>query len=61
MFRILCFGDSNTWGFRPDKPFHRYPPDIRWTGVNEAAMHAMFDRLDAAYARRERWFSLQPA
>ena len=33
MFRILCFGDSNTWGFRPDKPFHRYPPDIRWTGV----------------------------
>ena len=33
MYRILCFGDSNTWGFIPDKPFTRYPRDIRWTGV----------------------------
>ena len=33
MYRILCFGDSNTWGFIPDKPFTRYPSDIRWTGV----------------------------
>lgn len=33
MYRILCFGDSNTWGFRPEKPFTRFPRDIRWTGV----------------------------
>ena len=33
MYRILCFGDSNTWGFIPDKPFTRYPSDVRWTGV----------------------------
>ena len=33
MYRILCYGDSNTWGFRPEHPFTRFPHDIRWTGV----------------------------
>jgi lysophospholipase L1-like esterase len=33
MTRILCYGDSNTWGFRPDSPFTRFPKDTRWTGV----------------------------
>lgn len=33
MYRILCYGDSNTWGFRPDMPFTRYSKEIRWTGV----------------------------
>ena len=29
---ILCFGDSNTWGFDPrDK--NRYPWNVRWTGL----------------------------
>lgn len=32
--RILCFGDSNTFGWigRLDGPTHRLPSDIRWTG-----------------------------
>jgi len=29
---ILCFGDSNTWGWDPSTT-DRYPPDARWTGV----------------------------
>lgn len=29
---VLCYGDSNTWGQKPDKT-GRYPADIRWTGV----------------------------
>jgi len=29
---ILCFGDSNTWGQKPDKT-NRYAADVRWTGV----------------------------
>jgi lysophospholipase L1-like esterase len=29
---VLCFGDSNTWGQKPDKT-GRYPADTRWTGV----------------------------
>lgn len=30
--RILCFGDSNTWGYIPGSG-ERYPDDVRWTGV----------------------------
>ena len=41
---ILCFGDSNTWGFVPGafdpNTFYmeRYPRDIRWPGVMEKAL-----------------------
>jgi lysophospholipase L1-like esterase len=29
---ILCFGDSNTYGTKPDQS-GRWPADVRWTGV----------------------------
>lgn len=29
---ILCFGDSNTWGYKPDKT-GRFNENIRWTGL----------------------------
>ena len=32
MKNILCFGDSNTWGYEP-LVARRYPADARWTGV----------------------------
>lgn len=38
MKNILCYGDSNTWGYVPGKGnletmyMERYPRDIRWTG-----------------------------
>ena len=38
MKRILCFGDSNTWGYNPESQFPennapaRFPEDTRWTG-----------------------------
>ena len=34
MKRILCFGDSNTWGFVAESPNRgkRHPSSIRWTG-----------------------------
>jgi lysophospholipase L1-like esterase len=32
--RILCFGDSNTWGFDPrDTLGGRYPADSRWVDI----------------------------
>jgi len=34
---ILCFGDSNTWGFSP-LDGARYRRDIRWTGVLQACL-----------------------
>lgn len=32
MKTILCYGDSNTFGYNPSNGM-RYPRDIRWTGV----------------------------
>ena len=32
MKNILCFGDSNTWGYSP-LDGSRYSHDVRWTGV----------------------------
>ena len=29
---ILCFGDSNTWGYKPDKT-GRFDEKTRWTGL----------------------------
>ena len=29
---ILCYGDSNTWGYDPASGT-RFPPEVRWTGV----------------------------
>lgn len=35
--RILCYGDSNTWGYMPEGQslgFHmRFPEDVRWPGA----------------------------
>ncbi len=32
MIEILCYGDSNTWGYSA-KTAERFPHNIRWTGV----------------------------
>lgn len=32
MKRVLCFGDSNTWGYNP-KNGERFPEGIRWTSL----------------------------
>lgn len=32
MKTVLCYGDSNTYGYNPANGL-RYPPDVRWTGV----------------------------
>ena len=37
MKNILCFGDSNTWGYSPGDGT-RYPLDIRWTGVLQQSL-----------------------
>lgn len=37
MRRILCFGDSNTWGYDPATQ-ERFDEATRWTGVLQAAL-----------------------
>ena len=44
--RILAYGDSNTWGWIPSEagfPTTRYPDNIRWPGVMEAALEGTLD------------------
>lgn len=42
MPRILCYGDSNTWGASGDEPSPgvRHPPDARWPCVMAAQLDA---------------------
>ena len=41
MKNILCFGDSNTWGYIPGTG-ERYAPDVRWPGVLAAELGAEY-------------------
>jgi len=44
MKTVLCFGDSNTWGHRPDGS-GRYALNERWPGVMETALGEGFQIL----------------
>lgn len=33
MKTVVCFGDSNTYGYNPSQNGRRYPRNIRWTGL----------------------------
>jgi lysophospholipase L1-like esterase len=37
VFEVMCFGDSNTWGYSPSTS-ERYPRSVRWTGVLQASL-----------------------
>jgi len=32
MYRIVCFGDSNTWGYDPETG-ERFDENTRWTAL----------------------------
>jgi lysophospholipase L1-like esterase len=36
-FRILCYGDSNTWGYMPGSGF-RFSANVRWPGVLQSRL-----------------------
>lgn len=48
--RILCFGDSNTYGTipygSPDAAKERYPVTIRWTGVVQKLLWDWYDIIE---------------
>ena len=45
MKRILCFGDSNTWGYSPVDGT-RFPSDIRWTGVLQKTLGSGYQVIE---------------
>jgi lysophospholipase L1-like esterase len=42
---ILCFGDSNTWGFDPATK-QRLPEDVRWTGVLQRELGPRYNVIE---------------
>ena len=43
---ILCFGDSNTWGYIPGSEGERYGRDIRWPGIMAAELGDEFSVIE---------------
>ncbi|CUH78542.1 hypothetical protein TRM7557_01934 [Tritonibacter multivorans] len=53
--RIMCFGDSLTWGWIPVEeavPTTRYAPDVRWTGVLQAQLGDDFVVIEEGQSAR---------
>ena len=52
--RLLCFGDSNTYGWEGSlsAPTRRYPPHIRWTGRLAAMLGPDWDVIEEGLGGR---------
>lgn len=51
MKKVLCFGDSNTYGFVPEK-CTRYNKNTRWTGVLQALCGSDFSIIEGGCNNR---------
>jgi len=53
--RLLCFGDSLTWGWVPVpemSPTTRFPYDERWTGVLAKALDKDYEVIEEGLSAR---------
>ena len=55
--RILCYGDSNTWGYVPGVGT-RYPEELRWTGVCQAQLGADYQIIEEGLNGRTTVFDI---
>lgn len=51
MKKILCFGDSNTFGFIPENG-KRYKKNIRWTGILQNLLNDSYQIMEAGCNNR---------
>lgn len=49
--RILCFGDSNTWGYDA-RTKDRFPEEIRWTGVMQEKLGSDYTVIEEGLCGR---------
>ncbi len=62
MKNILCYGDSNTWGFIPGSSnvslrlAKRYPYDVRWTGILQQQLGTDYRVIEAGLNGRNTSF-----
>lgn len=53
--RVLCYGDSNTWGYIPGTG-GRFPQEIRWTGIAQRELGQGYQILEAGLNGRSTVF-----
>ncbi|MEE9455390.1 MAG: GDSL-type esterase/lipase family protein [Paracoccaceae bacterium] len=56
---VMVFGDSNTWGWVPVEnvaPTTRYPKEVRWPGVAQAALGSDYDIIEEGLSGRNSAF-----
>jgi lysophospholipase L1-like esterase len=51
MIRILCYGDSNTWGYIPGTG-ERFDDNVRWTGMMQHFLGAEFKVIEEGLSGR---------
>ncbi len=52
MKTILCYGDSNTWGYNPESDGARFPLTHRWPGLLQEALGASWYVLEEGLCGR---------
>lgn len=50
--RILCYGDSNTWGQNPHVKGGRFAADTRWTGIAQQALGDNYSIIEEGLSSR---------
>ena len=53
---ILCFGDSNTWGYNPQTG-ERFEPEVRWPGVLQAELDSNYSIIEEGLNARTTVFT----
>ena len=51
-FKIVCYGDSNTWGYNPAQNGARYDDDIRWTQRLQDKLGKDFQVVEEGFSGR---------
>ena len=51
LMNILCFGDSNTWGYKPDKT-GRFDENTRWTGLLQKKLGSEYHIIEEGLCGR---------
>lgn len=54
---ILCFGDSNTWGYKPDKT-GRFDENTRWTALLQKKLGTEYQVIRKARINSSQHFDL---
>ena len=59
--RILCYGDSNTYGFDPSPYNERYPESVRWPGILQETLGENYQIIEEGKNGRTTGYRLSVA